>query len=421
MGWLIHIANPSPESLNFLFLSTVFPDDDTPSRGTYNLELCRALAAEHHVTVVSPRSWTEVIPRRLKRNGYSSEEVLKDSDVKTAYPTYWYPPRFGRERYGDFLWKSSEKAVRDLCRDHFPDAVLSYWAHPDGEAGLRAARKYGVPAAVIVGGSDVLLLPNCPKRGERVRRVFRESDAVLTVSDGLREKVIELGVEAARVHTITQGINTNVFHAHSRQESRVRLATEYTSLMSHRPLMLWVGRMVDVKRLDILIEAAALLQARGRGYTLALVGDGPQRGAIEILVRERRLQDHVLFTGAVAPDSLGDWYRAAYVTVLSSDSEGLPNALRESLACGTPFVSTRVGSVCEIADERYSVLVQPQSPDSLADGMERVLDGSHGQYAREYQPRTWSDMAEDVVGLFRACGAACTSSKATEEVTCHVS
>ena len=180
--------------MNILFLSTVFSDDDHPSRGTYNLELCRALAAEHHVSVVSPRGWTEVIPRTLKGKAYSAADVLSDSPIKTAYPTYWYPPRIAREQYGEFLWKSSAKAVRELFRHHSPDAVLSYWAHPDGEAGLRAAQEYSVPSAVIVGGSDVLLLPNCPNRGERVRRVLSESDAVITVSDGLREKVIELGV-----------------------------------------------------------------------------------------------------------------------------------------------------------------------------------------------------------------------------------
>ncbi|MCA9076403.1 MAG: glycosyltransferase [Planctomycetaceae bacterium] len=407
--------------MKLLFLSTVFPDDDDPSRGTYNSELCRALAVEHHVSVVSPRSWTEVIPRALKGKTYSAANGLSDSRIEAAYPTYWYPPRFGRGQYGEFLWKSSATAVRELCRTHSPDAVLSYWAHPDGEAGLRAAREYGVPAAVIVGGSDVLLLPNCPKRGERVRRVLNESDAVITVSDGLRNKVIELGIDAASVHTITQGINTELFHANGRKESRIRVADEYTSLASDRPVLLWVGRMVEVKRLDVLIETAALLQARGRDFTLALVGDGPERSKVEALASERRLQDRVLFTGAVAPDSLGVWYRAANVTVLSSESEGLPNVLRESLACGTPFVSTRVGSIAEIADERYSVLVLPQSPDALAEGIEDVLDGAHRQNAMEYQPRTWSEMADDVVRLFRECGATDASSEATEQVSCHVS
>ncbi len=407
--------------MNILFFSTVFPDDAEPSRGTYNLELCRALTVDHHVSVVSPRGWTEALPRTLTRRRYLSHNVLRGTNIKAAYPTYWYPPRVYREQYGDFLWRSSRSAVQQVCKDAAPDAVLSYWAHPDGEAGLLAAREYDVPSAVIVGGSDVLILPNCPKRGERVQRVLKESDAVITVSDGLREKVMELGIDAAHVHTITQGINTQLFHNAGREAAQARLAQQYASLGHERSVLLWVGRMVDVKRLDVLINAVAVLRDGGRDFVLCLVGDGPQRGMIETQVNEQALTDHVVFAGAVSPDSLGDWYRTADATILSSESEGLPNVLRESLACGTPFVSTNIGSIAEIADEQYAILVPPNDAHALAHGIDEVLDGSHRAHAREYRPRTWDTMADDVVKLFQQCTAPKTSSNRPEAATCHVS
>ncbi|MEZ6050312.1 MAG: glycosyltransferase [Planctomycetaceae bacterium] len=406
--------------MNILFLSTVFPDDAEPSRGTYNLELCRALAEDHDVRVVSPRGWTEALPRTLMGRKYHSEKVLRDTNIKAVYPTYWYPPRFCREQYGDFLWRSSRRAVRELCGDATPDAVLSYWAHPDGEAGLHAARAHGVPSAVIVGGSDVLLLPRCPNRGERVRRVLTESDAVITVSDGLREKVIELGVDAGQVHTVTQGINTKQFHNTDRAAARARLAQQHAPVGQKQAILLWVGRMVEVKRLDVLINAVSALRERGRDFVLCLVGDGPLRSATESLVKERGLVHHVLFAGAVPPVSLGDWYRTADVTVLSSESEGLPNVLRESLACGTPFVSTNVGSIAEIADERYAVLVPPNDAHALASGIDEVLKGTHAVHAREYVPRTWEEMAEDVANLFQQSNARPDSANAREGVTCDV-
>jgi glycosyltransferase involved in cell wall biosynthesis len=276
-----------------------------------------------------------------------------------------------------------------------PDGVLSYWAHPDGDAGLRAAQHIGVPHAVIVGGSDVLLLPRDRRRRECVRRVLTESDAVITVSDGLRDAVLQLGAADERVHTIYQGIDTDLFSPGDRSEARRRL-----ELPHDRNVLVWVGRMAPVKGLEVLIAACAELKRRERSFLLCLIGDGSERQGLESQVRLLNLSDSVRCIGSLSPSSLADWYRAADVTVLSSWSEGLPNVLRESLACGTPFVATDVGSIREIAAPEYSEMAPAGDARALAESVERVLDGSHCAAARHYQPRRWSECAADVAELF---------------------
>ncbi len=411
--------------MNILFLSDIYSDAAHPSRGAFNFELCAALAENHDVRVIAPRGWPEVLRSLMSGQSYRPRPHPEGPNVPVAFPTYWYTPKILREHYGDFLWRSIRNEVRHLSRSFAPDAVLSYWAHPDGEVGLRAARMLGVPAAVIVGGSDVLLLPHCPKRGARVRNVLRASDAVITISEGLREKVIELGVDGDHVHTIRQGINPRLFFTENRltenqQAARARLVSNHPALDGERAMLLWVGRMVDVKRLDVLVTAAAELRRRRREFVLCLAGDGPLREQIAEMVSEQGLENDVLFTGALPPEALGDWYRAANATVMSSDSEGLPNVLRESLACGTPFVATDVGSIREIADERYAILVPSGDAKSLADGLETVLDGTHQENARCYDPRTWEMMAEEVTALLDQCGAENLSTKRSEELVCHV-
>ncbi len=411
--------------MNILFFSDIYPDAEHPSRGAYNYELCSALAMEHDIRVVAPRGWPEVLRSLRSGRPFRPRPNPDGPAVPAAYPTYWYTPKVLRERYGDFLWQSTRGTIQRLSRSFVPDAVLSYWAHPDGEVGLRAARMLGVPAAVIVGGSDVLILPHCPKRGERVRHVFRESDAVITISEGLREKVIELGIDDDRVHTIRQGVNPRLFSIENplmqnRQAARARLVADHPALEGERPMLLWVGRMVDVKRLDVLVTAVAELRRQGRDFVLCLAGDGPLRERIAEKATEQHLGDCVHFTGSLAPKSLGDWYRAANVTVMSSESEGLPNVLRESLACGTPFVATDVGSIREIADKRYAVLVPSGDAKALADGLETVLDGPHQENARRYEPRTWNMMAAEVAALLHHCGAESGSTELTERVVCHV-
>ena len=82
----------------------------------------------------------------------------------------------------------------------------------------------------------------------------------------------------------------------------------------------------------------------------------------------------VKFVGSARPPQLADWYRAAEVTVLPSRSEGLPNVLRESLACGTPFVASRVGGIPEIARDGIDRLVEPGKRRALADALIAALD-----------------------------------------------
>src|SRR5208283_3138551 len=99
---------------------------------------------------------------------------------------------------------------------------------------------------------------------------------------------------------------------------------------------------------------------RGEPFRLCLVGDGSVRHSIRRQARGYHLGKQITFAGQVTPKALGDWYRAADITVLSSRSEGLPNVLRESHACGTPFVAADVGGVAELA-EPCDVLVAPEN------------------------------------------------------------
>ena len=379
--------------MNILFLSETFPDAAHPTMGTYNLALCGALARQHSVKVISPRSWIDVVRGRRAPAG----PAIEAQGLDVLYPTRWYTPFFAHAHYGGQMWWSMQSAVKTLCRHWKPDAILSYWAHPDGECGLRASQYFGVPCAVIVGGSDVLLLPRNPVRNACIRRVLSESDAIITVSDGLREACTQLGAPHERVHTIRQGINPEVFHPGNQSEARSRLGLH---LNSGEKLAVWVGRLVDVKQVDVLIRACRILWDQGQPVRFCLLGDGPCRSQWEQLAETEGVADLVQFMGPVGHDRLADWYRAADLTVLCSKSEGLPNVLREAVACGTPFVSTDVGSIREIAEPQYAVLVAVNNPMAFAHGICTVLSGTHAAAAKQFVPRTWAETARDTVALF---------------------
>ena len=385
--------------MRILFLSSIFPHGTARVTGTFNLELCRALASEHEVRAVAPRSFMDVW-RTRRENRTADRWVTETAGIEVSYPSYFYTPGFARSLYGESMWWSVRQPLQRVVEDFRPEAVVSYWAHPDGEVALRAAQLLGIPSAVIIGGSDVLLLPNDRRRKPKIQRVLRESSAVMTVSEGLRRAVIDLGSDPSRVHTIYQGVDDELFCPGDAEAARQKL-----SLPTDRRLLLWVGRMVAVKGLDTLIAAFDLARQRQSDLHLLLVGDGPLRTAVQADVERRGLGNHVTFAGAQLPSQLPDWYRAADLCVLSSWSEGLPNVLREAVACGRPFVSTDVGSVREIAESQagspFAELVPVGDSAAMAVAIERVLRPEYLSVAQSVPCRSWRDTAHDLVSLLR--------------------
>lgn len=382
--------------MRILFLSQVFPDDRAPVRGTFNLALCQALSEEHKVRILSPRPWTETLPRRLRGQGPVTAGTLLDHSTLAAdYPTYWYLPRIALHRSAHAIQRTVRKPLREMLKIFEPDAVLSYWAHPEGRVALDVARDLNVPSACMVGGSDVLLLPHQNRRRrDEIVRVLQESDAILTVSEGLRHACIELGAAPANVRTIYQGIDHSRFYPRDRVEARRKLR-----IPQGVTVFVWVGRMVGLKRLDLLVEAVSSLHRGGRRVKLYLLGDGPKRGSVSAYAESLGLGSVVDFVGPVSQDHLPEWYSAADATVLCSDSEGLPNVLRESLACGTPFVATNVGSISEFAPPDCSQLAKPGDVSGLAAGMTTILQPGFRVAAGLYRSRTWSECAHETADL----------------------
>jgi len=137
------------------------------------------------------------------------------------------------------------------------------------------------------------------------------------------------------------------------------------------PVLGTVCALRHEKRLDILIEAAALV-ARTRDLHLVIVGDGPQRQEAENHARRLGLRS-VTFTGW--RDDAVALLPGFDVFALSSDTEGTPLALIEALRAGVPVVATDVGGVRAAApDGECSLLVPPGDPEALAVAIERLLD-----------------------------------------------
>src|SRR4051812_33133204 len=192
--------------MRVLFVGNNFPRPRDPGRAVFNLDMLSQLSRLHDVRVIAPVSWVEACAERI--TGRPIVEI--DEPCPIVRPLFVYPPRPLPGSRDWWLWQSCRGAVRSLTREWQPDAVLSYWAYPDGAVASRIARKCGARAVLIVGGSDVLLTRKARDRAQ-VAEALRAADAVVAVSDDLRQHVLEFGVEAHRVHVVKRSVDPRRF------------------------------------------------------------------------------------------------------------------------------------------------------------------------------------------------------------------
>lgn len=131
-----------------------------------------------------------------------------------------------------------------------------------------------------------------------------------------------------------------------------------------------VARLVPQKGIDVLVEACYLLAASGVSFEVRIVGDGPERAALERQVVARGLHNSVRFLGQST--DVASHLEQGDVFVLPSRYEGLPFTILEAMCAGLPVVSTRVSGIPEAVGDDAGLLVPPEDPVELARAMEQL-------------------------------------------------
>lgn len=357
--------------MKILFYSYAYPNPVQPGLGTFNRAMVSGLAPDHDIRVVSPVSFVDAWKARLAgtlERGLNDPQFSAVPNVTAEYLTYYYTPKFFRTQYGRWMRWSVNRKLNQTIKEFRPDIVLSYWAHPDGEVAVRAAHRHKIPAVVMVGGSDILMLGRSGARQKKILDVMHNADAVVTVSEDIANTLVGDGIDRRKLHVVRRGVDRALFSPGEQGVARRGLG-----IPEKTAILISVGRLVPVKGHTHLLHACRLLAARRVPFRCYILGDGPLQGELQKQIRDQGLTGVVELKGAQTQAQLAEWYRAANVTVLPSLSEGVPNVLMESISCGTPFVASDVGGIPEIADNRHDRLFPPSCPVALADAIEWQL------------------------------------------------
>jgi glycosyltransferase involved in cell wall biosynthesis len=217
------------------------------------------------------------------------------------------------------------------------------------------------------------------------RRMARVSDCLVGVSERTVDDLVRLGVAPrGRFRVIPLGLDLQPFA--DAEAAAGRKVRREMGVGDDEVLLTFVGRVVPIKRVDLLLRAVARARRGGAPLRLAVVGDGEIRVGLQSLARELEVWEAVRFLGYRR--DLPQIAAAADVAVLSSENEGTPVSLIEAAAAGTPSVATDVGGVGEVVTGETGILVPPADEQAFARALTRIagepqLRQAMGERARE--------------------------------------
>jgi glycosyltransferase involved in cell wall biosynthesis len=380
--------------MKVLFLTHSFPRKVGDAAGSFVLRLAVALRAENvHVRVVAPAA-----------PGFPESEEIEGIHVERFR---YAPRRFERLAYtgnmaGDvasswsaklalvgFLGSDFVHAVR-ARRSFEPDLIHAHWWFPNGVVGTWLGGLAHVPVVTTLHGTDVRLARTIGVAKPLFGHVLKHSAAVTTVSRWLQEETESLAPGNDPI-VAPMPVATEMFSPNgAREKSR----------------LLFVGRLTGQKGIEQLLQALGSMKLPAE---LDVVGDGPNRDALERLASELGISDRVRWHGQLSQPELPAMYRRAAAVVVPSIDEGLGLVAVEALLCEAPVVAFDSGGLRDVIQhEKTGLLVAPGDRAALAGALDDLLarDGRGadlGKAGRIYALSTFApeSAARRYAGIYR--------------------
>lgn len=356
----------------------VLPSLDVGETERQVVYLARGLAADHEVTVICTR----------REGPFASD--LRAAGVHVQV--------LRSPRLGSLSCSILTVRLRGMFRRHRPDILHTFLSGVDLPAN-RAARRTGVPVVISTRQewSD-RQRPRCLRLQLKANEL---TDCIVASCRAEAESLMRReGVPPGRVRVIPKAVDVD---AAVTKTDPVAVRAQLGVPKGARVVGIVAGFTPAKDHLLFLASAQTLLQRRSDVHFL-MVGTGPLRRAIERQVRRMGLRKQFACTSAVG--ALAHLYHVMDVSVLCSKAEGMPTAVLEAMAAGTPVVAAAVGGVPEIIEDGVTGrLVHSRSPEAFAEAIAWVLD--HPESAQEMKEKA-ARRAREEFSVDKMVAAYCT-------------
>lgn len=241
------------------------------------------------------------------------------------------------------------------------DRVMAMWAVPGGLFAYSALKRLGLPYDVWALGADIWVYGKLPLLKGIVRKVLKSAELVYADGRGLCGDVKNLSGRECTFLPHLSKLAIDEGESLDLDEGKVNF--------------LFVGRWEKPKGIDLLIEAANLLQKEERTFHLYVIGGGPYEGLIKKKIREYGLEERVTLLGWVNQALLASYLKSCGVLVIPSRVESIPCVYSEAMSAGIPVVVADVGDMGLLTKE-YDVgrVARPEDPRSLMEEMQLMMN-----------------------------------------------
>jgi len=382
---------------SLLTITTLFPNPVQPVHGAFVAARIGKLLAtgEFDGEVIAPVPWLPPLVNyaslgplwRVPRKRYWHK-------VTVHHPRYLVVPKIGMALTPHTLFWTLKRTVKKLlAQNRRFDLIDAHYFYPDGVAAVWVARHFGIPVTVTARGTDLNLIPEYPTPRKMICEAAAQADGLITVCQALKDRLIELGTAPERVTVLRNGVDLELFKPIDRDKARATLGLARRTLGS-------VGWLIERKGHHHAISALAALP----DTDLLIVGEGPERTALEQLAAKKGVSERVRFLGRIEQKQLPEFYSAMDALVLASAREGWANVLLEAMACGTPVVASAVWGTPEVvAAPEAGVLMKTVDAQGVIEGVTRLFATYPDRAAtRRYaEGFSWDATTQGQLALFR--------------------
>ncbi len=387
---------------NVLVFTSLFPNSTTPELGSF---IKKRMAAFHrkenrNIVVVAPVPYFPPLKALPQYYRFSQIPYTEEIDGMLVYhPRYPLIPKISMAFHGWLMYLFSLPLVRKLHRQWRFHLIDAHFVYPDGMAGQLLGKKIQLPVVVSARGSDITEFLKYPVIRPQIIRTLAKADAVISVSQGLKEVMEKQVCYPQKIHVIPNGIDPDAFYFKERKTAQSTLGMECTG-----PVILSVGALIPRKGHNFTIDAVHLLSQDFPDLSLYIIGSGPEQLSLRNQIGKLQLEGRVHLLGQIPNDQLMDWYNSANVFCLSSSREGWANASTEALCCGVPCVVTKAEGTAmdELVVHGQNGFVVKRDAASIARGLKTALtkQWDRGAISRAISFRTWDKVAHEVDGVF---------------------
>jgi len=236
-----------------------------------------------------------------------------------------------------------------------------HFAHVPTDIAMYAAVMAGIGFSFTSHANDLF------QRGWLLREKVERSLAAMTISRFNKNFLEKLGAPSDRIHIVRCGVTRQLPPVERHLVTVPRIGS--------------LGRLVEKKGFDVLIQAAGILARRGREFILEIAGTGPLLPELQTCAEQEGLGSRVRWIGPIANDRVPEWLSGLDFFVLAckpdinGDMDGIPVVLMEAMATDVPVISTAISAIPELIQDGVSgLLADPGNADDLTAKIERMLD-----------------------------------------------